>query len=112
MPENELLDALYDCFKKYRYWSMSALRTELYQPEQYLRQTLLKIAEQVKSGPFNNHWKLKETSNIDLNALKGESAPQREGAETDAISSAQGSDNDDDEDDEDDDDLQMEDVGI
>jgi len=115
MPQNELLDALYDCFKRYRYWSMTALRQELHQPEAYLRQTLLMIAEQVKSGPFNNHWKLRaeqELSNIDVNSLRGESAPQREGAETaDGASSAPGTDNDNDEDDDDDDDdLDMEDV--
>lgn len=116
MPQNELLDALYDGFRRYKYWSMTALVQELDQPETYLRETLLMIAEQVKSGPFNNHWKLRaeqELSNIDVNNLRGESAPQREGGEAAAgASSAPGTDNDNDDndDDDDDDDLDMEDV--
>ena len=95
---------------------MTALRQELHQPEAYLRQTLLLIAEQVKAGPFNNHWKLRaeqELSNIDVNNLQGESAPQREGGENaDGVSSAPGTDNDndDDDDDDEDEDLDMEDV--
>jgi len=114
MPQNELLDALYDCFKRYRYWSMIALRQELDQPVDYLRETLLMIAEQVKSGPFNNHWKLRaeqELSNIDVNSVRQESAPQREGGEAaEGATSAAGTDNDNDDDDDDDDDLDMEDV--
>jgi len=114
MPQNELLDALYDCFKRYRYWSMIALRQELDQPVDYLRETRLMIAEQVKSWPFNNHWKLRaeqELSNIDVNSVRQESAPQREGGEAaEGATSAAGTDNDNDDDDDDDDDLDMEDV--
>lgn len=114
MPQNELLDALYDCFKEYRYWSMTAFRQRLHQPEAYLRQTLLLIAEQVRSGQFNNQWKLRaeqELSNIDVSSLRAESAPQREGAEeAGGASSAPGTDNDNEDDDDDEDDLDMEDV--
>jgi transcription initiation factor TFIIF subunit beta len=112
IAQNELLDLIFDCFKDYRYWSMTALRQKLHQPEAYLRQTLLMIGEQVKSGPFNNHWKLKNESqieNVDLNAIKDSSAPQQDLGDGGGMTSAAGSDDDDDDDDDDD---VMEDVGI
>lgn len=78
------------------------------------------IADQVKSGPFNNHWKLKpeaEPQNLEL-ASKEESAPQRENdggddgeGATSGADTGMGEDDDDDDDDNDDD-LQMEDVGL
>jgi transcription initiation factor TFIIF subunit beta len=59
MPQNELLDRLFACFRKYKYWSMKALRAELQQPEAYLRETLEKIAVLAKSGRFATQWSLK-----------------------------------------------------
>lgn len=59
MPENELLDKIYTCFRRYKYWPMKALRAELQQPEAYLRETLDKIAVLDKSGRFATHWHLK-----------------------------------------------------
>jgi len=115
IPQNELLDLIFGCFKKYKYWSMTSLRQELRQPEAYLRQTLMLIADQVKSGPFNNTWKLKvenQLGDVDFTTMKQEIAPQQETGE--GISSMPVSDNEDDDDDDDDDndDLEMEDVGL
>lgn len=59
MPQNELLDRIFSCFRKYNYWSMKALRAELQQPEVYLRETLEKVADMPKSGRFAMHWTLK-----------------------------------------------------
>jgi transcription initiation factor TFIIF subunit beta len=59
MPQNELLDRLFACFTKYKYWSMKALRAELQQPEAYLRETLEKVAVLAKSGRFATQWSLK-----------------------------------------------------
>jgi transcription initiation factor TFIIF subunit beta len=59
MPENDLRDALFRCFRKYNYWSMKALRNELKQPEAYLKQQLDYIAILAKSGRFATHWSLK-----------------------------------------------------
>jgi transcription initiation factor TFIIF subunit beta len=64
MPQNELLDRIFECFRRYNYWSMKALRAELQQPEAYLRETLEKIAVLAKSGPFATHWSLKPENRI------------------------------------------------
>ena len=65
IPQNELLDLIYDCFKRYGYWSMKALKAELNQPEAYLKSTLEKVAELVKSGRFAMTWTLKSENKID-----------------------------------------------
>lgn len=65
IPQNELLDLIYDCFKRYNYWSLKALKAELNQPEAYLRSTLEMVAELVKSGRFAMTWTLKPENKID-----------------------------------------------
>lgn len=50
MSEPELLDALYKCFRRYKYCGLKYLKNELRQPEAYIRQTLEKIATLVRSG--------------------------------------------------------------
>lgn len=65
MPQNELLDRIFECFRRYNYWSMKAFRTELQQPEAYLRETLEKVAVLAKSGKFATHWSLKSENKID-----------------------------------------------
>ncbi|KAL5336832.1 transcription initiation factor IIF, beta subunit-domain-containing protein [Aspergillus crustosus] len=102
MPQNELLDLIYQCFREYRYWPFKALKSRLRQPEAYLKQTLEMIAHLVKSGDFAMTWELKpeaRESNYS-NALepKQEAAPGNdynfdEGSEDDAMAS--GMDNDD-----------------
>ena len=62
MPQNELLDLIYDCFKKYNYWPLKSLKTELNQPEAYLKQTLEMIAHLVRQGPHAMTWQLKPES--------------------------------------------------
>ncbi|KAF1975240.1 hypothetical protein BU23DRAFT_552647 [Bimuria novae-zelandiae CBS 107.79] len=57
MPQNELIDMLHSMFDDYPYWSMKAIKTKVKQPEAYLKETLPKIAELVKSGNFASTWK-------------------------------------------------------
>lgn len=59
MPQNELLDLIYQCFREYRYWPFKNLKARLRQPEAYLKQTLEMVAHLVKSGDFAMTWELK-----------------------------------------------------
>lgn len=56
IPQDQLFDLIFGCFREYQYWSMKALRQRLQQPDTYLRQTLEKIAVLIKSGTFANHY--------------------------------------------------------
>lgn len=60
MPQNELIDMLHSMFDDYKYWSMKAIKAKVKQPEAYLKETLPKIAELVKSGYFASNWKRQE----------------------------------------------------
>jgi transcription initiation factor TFIIF subunit beta len=62
MPQNELLDLIYECFKKYNYWPLKSLKNELNQPEAYLKQTLEMVGELVRQGPHAMTWKLRADS--------------------------------------------------
>ncbi|RKF77512.1 Transcription initiation factor IIF subunit beta [Golovinomyces cichoracearum] len=66
IPQNELLDRIFECFRKYNYWSMKAFRAELQQPEAYLRETLEKVAVLAKSGKFATLWSLKSENKINM----------------------------------------------
>lgn len=68
MPENDLLDLIFACFARFRFWSMRALRAEIPQPEIYLRQTLEKVADLHRSGRFANNWELKSENRKDGSA--------------------------------------------
>jgi transcription initiation factor TFIIF subunit beta len=106
MPQNELLDRIFDCFKRYNYWSMKALRAELQQPEAYLRETLEKVAVLAKSGRFATQWSLKPENKIaNYDAIGDAVAPTAEGDP-----GGDESDMADEEDGEDDDDIKFEDV--
>ncbi|PMD26592.1 hypothetical protein NA56DRAFT_654403 [Hyaloscypha hepaticicola] len=106
MPQNELLDRIFDCFKKYNYWSMKALRAELQQPEAYLRETLEKVAVLAKSGRFATQWSLKPENKIaNYDQIGDAVAPTQEGDP-----GGDESDMADEEDDGDDDDIKFEDV--
>lgn len=59
MPQNELLDLIYQCFREYKYWPFKTLKARLRQPEAYLKQTLEMVAHLVKSGDFAMTWELK-----------------------------------------------------
>ena len=62
MPQNELLDLIYECFKEYTYWPLRSLKERLNQPETYLRQTLEMVAVMLRSGPHAMQWQLKPES--------------------------------------------------
>ncbi|MCJ1449134.1 MAG: hypothetical protein MMC23_009653 [Stictis urceolatum] len=64
MPQNELLDLIYECFKRYSYWPLKTLKAELNQPEAYLRQTLEMVAQLVRQGPHAMTWQLKPEAKI------------------------------------------------
>lgn len=59
IPQDQLLDALDKCFRRYKYWSLKALRQELKQPEAYIKQTLEQIAVLVRSGDFAMNYMLR-----------------------------------------------------
>ncbi|KAJ5114452.1 hypothetical protein NUU61_000211 [Penicillium alfredii] len=59
MPQNELLDLIFQCFREFRYWPFKTLKAKLQQPEAYLKQTLEMVAHLVKSGDFAMTWELK-----------------------------------------------------
>ncbi|PQE04081.1 hypothetical protein CJF31_00003197 [Rutstroemia sp. NJR-2017a BVV2] len=98
MPQNELLDRIFDCFRRYNYWSMKALRAELQQPEAYLRETLEKVAVLAKSGRFATQWSLKPENK--LTNYEGAGDAVAPGEDTDLP----------DEDEDDDEDMKFEDV--
>jgi transcription initiation factor TFIIF subunit beta len=107
MPENELLDRLFDCFRRYNYWGMKALRHELQQPEAYLRETLVKIADMPRAGPHSSQWVLKPELKDERNEGAAESSPGIGGM--DGIDDFDMGDLDGDDDD-DDENVKMEDV--
>jgi transcription initiation factor TFIIF subunit beta len=102
MPQNELLDLIFNCFRRYNYWSMKALRAELKQPEAYLRETLEKVADLAKSGRFAMQWTLKpENKLVNYEGMGDASAPTAvngiDGAEDSDMADVDGDEDDDDE---------------
>ncbi|TVY29792.1 Transcription initiation factor IIF subunit beta [Lachnellula hyalina] len=102
MPQNELLDKIFECFKKYNYWSMKALRAELQQPEAYLRETLERVAVLAKSGRFATQWSLKPENKITNYEAMGDAVAPTEGVEDSEFGDL--------DDDDDDEDVKFEDV--
>lgn len=64
MPQNELIDMLHSMFDDFKYWTMKAIKAKVKQPEAYLKETLPRIAEMVRSGTFASTWKRQETFNM------------------------------------------------
>ncbi|KAL1988997.1 hypothetical protein VTN96DRAFT_5760 [Rasamsonia emersonii] len=104
MPQNELLDLIYECFREYKYWPFKALKARLQQPESYLKQTLEMVAHLVKSGDFAMTWELKpearESSYASaLSQAKEELPPDTgyndEPSEDEGMAEGAGSDNED-----------------
>lgn len=112
MPQNELLDLLFKCFKEWKHWHLKDIKARVQQPETYLRQTLDMIAEMVKSGTYAGTWRLKKDANfIEYNADVQDFDQAREGKAPDEVAGLDGpSDLDDLDKSEDEDDLKMEDV--
>jgi transcription initiation factor TFIIF subunit beta len=108
IPQNELLDKIFNCFRKYNYWSMKALRAELQQPEAYLRETLEKVADLAKSGRFAMQWSLKPENKLANYEGAGDAVAPT------AVNGLDGGDDSDigdmDEDEEDDENIKFEDV--
>lgn len=102
-PENQVIDALVEAFSQYRYWSIKTLRSRIPQPDGYLRTCVEKIAKLHKSGPFANHWQLRDEYQ-GMITEKGFSQPANDAA----LPTADG----DLDSDEDDDDINMEDVVV
>lgn len=59
MPQNELMDMIFDCFKDYKYWTLASLKQRLRQPEAFLKETLDKVATLTRSGPMTGKYQLK-----------------------------------------------------
>ena len=108
MPQNELIDLIYDAFKEYTYWPFKVLKDRVQQPEAYLRQTLEMIAFQAKTGTHMMEWQLKPEAKIGTYAeisktAKDEAAPdENPGVSFDGIDDM----------DQDDDNIDMEDVPL
>lgn len=60
IPRNQLLDQLFDLFKKQPLWSIRPLREKVQQPEVYLKEVLQDIAFLHKSGEHNGLWELQD----------------------------------------------------
>ena len=76
IPQNELFDLINRCFSEYKYYSMKALRARLRQPEAYLRETLDKVADLIRSGPFANHYALKPAFRQMIEQKTGNALPE------------------------------------
>lgn len=87
MDRNDLIDALQRCFRRYRYWSMKALRAELKQPEAWIKEVLEGIAVLVRSGDFAMNYTLRsDMQNIikDEDNVKDETAEIKSETDTGA----------------------------
>jgi len=101
IPQNELLDRIFNCFRKYNYWSMKALRAELQQPEAYLRETLERVAVLAKSGRFATQWSLKPENKLANYEGVGDAVAPVSSTGLDGVDDSDMGDLDDDDDDED-----------
>ena len=82
MPQNELMDMIFDCFKDYKYWTLASLKQRLRQPEAFLKETLDKVASLTRSGLMTGKYQLKpDAAPIQygdaeaFNNVKAEAAP-------------------------------------
>lgn len=78
MSEKDLLDRIYQCFRRYRYWPLKGLKNELKQPETFIKQMLDQVAVLVRSGDFAMNYKLRDEyeaiANIKPEEVKDENA--------------------------------------
>ncbi|KAF2480602.1 transcription initiation factor IIF, beta subunit-domain-containing protein [Neohortaea acidophila] len=84
MSQEALLDRIYQCFRRYKYWSLKALRIELRQPEVYIKQTLEGVAVLMRSGDFAMNYVLKPEYQAMINPQgedgEGKAEPKEETA--------------------------------
>ena len=59
LPKNEVMDLIFNLFKRYRAWGLRSIRDELKQPESYLKELLQEIAILQRSGDLVNTYVLK-----------------------------------------------------
>ncbi|KAL7423874.1 hypothetical protein Q5752_001459 [Cryptotrichosporon argae] len=117
MDRSALLDRLFTLFADKPYWSITALRATVKQPDVYLRDVLADIAVMIKEGAYANMWELKDswkaTSAAGARAAKDEPeskhAASDTGLEDDELVGKNDDDGDDDDEFEDDD---FEEVGM
>lgn len=76
LPQNELIDKLVDCFRRYAYWHFKTLVREVQQPEAYVKETLSKIAVLVKSGTYANTYMLSQQYR-DMDAMNVQEAAEQ-----------------------------------
>jgi transcription initiation factor TFIIF subunit beta len=60
LERHELTDRLFALFNDKPYWSISALKATLQQPDAWLREVLKDVASLIKEGQYANMWELKE----------------------------------------------------
>ena len=81
IPKNELIDWLHKCFDQYAYWPMKALKAKTKQPEAYLKEVLVDIADLVKAGPFSSCWRRQDMYNRNTANQVLDVPPDAEGAD-------------------------------
>lgn len=60
MERHELTDRLFALFNEKPYWSITALKATLQQPDTWLREVLKDVATLIREGKYANMWELKE----------------------------------------------------
>ncbi|KAI4278699.1 MAG: hypothetical protein LQ337_000808 [Flavoplaca oasis] len=76
IPRNELKDLIFGCFRRYPYWAIRTMKTELQQPESYLKEVLEEVAVMARSGEYTNLWQLRpEYRESSYNEVNAEIAP-------------------------------------
>ena len=86
ISQEDLLDALNQCFKEFRYWSLRALKQRTRQPEAYVKSVVEKIATLIRAGPFTMNYKLNPEYERSVNlggVQKEEAAAERSDLEDD-----------------------------
>lgn len=61
LERGELTDRLFSLFSDKPYWSITALKATLQQPDAWLREVLKDVAVLIKEGQYANMWELKDT---------------------------------------------------
>ena len=74
MPQNELLDRIFEMFIPYEYIPLGRFKQDLNQPEAWLKETLDKVAVLVKGGRFNLTYKLRDDAKAERSSETFENA--------------------------------------
>jgi transcription initiation factor TFIIF subunit beta len=99
LEKHELLDRLFSMFSDKPYWSISAMKNTLEQPEQHLREVLKEIAEMEPEGQYRHLWRLKEEWGTQLQESKAKGTKlEYDGVDGEENGDAGGSDTEDDDD--------------